>query len=694
MSDSRLIENDFLSQITAVVEKNIANEQFGVSELADEMNMSRSNLLRKVKKETNQSVSQLIRQVRLNRGMDLLRNTAFNVSEVAHQVGFSSTSYFIKCFREQYGYPPGEVGKGTSPQKDTLPLLEHTPDAVAPTPKQKAWRVAAVLALIIVLLVAGVFLYRKWPPFQFKQLEKSIAVLPFKNDSNDSSNVYLINGLMESTLNNLQQIKDLKVISRTSSEKYRNTSRSIPEMARELNVNYFVEGSGQKIGDQIVLNIQLIEASTDRHLWARQYRRETKDIFQLQQEIAKNIVEEIKAIITPEEEKRIEKNPTDDLVAYDLFLKGRDLLSKGGTKNLETSIDYFKKAIDRDKEFALAYADAVIAYYYLDAFQAHKKYTLEIVDYADKALLYDPKLAESLIAKAMSYMQKKQAEDAIPYLERALEYNPNSILVINFLADFYCNYVPNTTKYLEYALKGVRLDAAAQDSATTSYNYLRLGNALIQTGFIDESLVYINKSLDYNPQNPFSSYVKAYVLFAKSKNGEQTKNLLLKELSKDTTRLDILQDVGKIYCMMRRYDSAYYYYNRFLRLRESRHLDIYKHESIHMAIVLSKTGHLKEAEELVEVYRQFAENDRSVYKNLAFTGYYAYKGDKRRALDHMKRFTVEDNYQYWILLFKVDPVSDPLKDDPEFKKLMGDIETKFWNTHKKIRLSLEDKGLL
>ena len=103
--------------------------------------------------------------------------------------------------------------------------------------------------------------------------KKSIAVLPFINDSNDSTNVYIINGLMESTLNNLQKIKELRVISRTSVEKYRNNPKTIPEIARELNVHYLIEGSGQKIGDQILLNIQLIEAPSDKHLWSEQYNR-------------------------------------------------------------------------------------------------------------------------------------------------------------------------------------------------------------------------------------------------------------------------------------------------------------------------------------------------------------------------------------------------------------------------------------
>lgn len=118
MADSGPIENDFLSQLTVIIEKNISNELFGVSELADEMNMSRSNLLRKVKKETKLSVSQLISQVRLKRAMETLRKSSLSVSEVSHQVGFNSTSYFIKCFREYYGFPPGEVGKRSATEID------------------------------------------------------------------------------------------------------------------------------------------------------------------------------------------------------------------------------------------------------------------------------------------------------------------------------------------------------------------------------------------------------------------------------------------------------------------------------------------------------------------------------------------------------------------------------------------------
>jgi len=684
MSDSSPVENDFLSKITALVEENISNEQFGVSELAEAMHMSRSNLLRKVKKLTNLSVSQLISQVRLKQAMELLRKSSLNVSEVSLKVGFGSTSYFIKCFREHYGYPPGEVGKRSEAELNAVPVS---------TPVRKpASRVFTVVGLVAAVAI-GFLVYYVWPVGS-SSLEKSIAVLPFKNDSNDSTNVYLINGLMESTLNNLQKISDLKVISRTSAEKYRNTSKSIPEMAKELHVSYFIEGSGQKIGDRILLNIQLIEAHTDRHLWAKQYKRESNDIFQLQQEIAKDIAEEIQAIITPEEQKRIEKIPTKDLVAYDYYLKGIDLMAIGGDRNLMDAIQYFEKAIARDKDFSLAYASIAACYYYLDMFRAEKTHTAEIGNNADKALLIDSRLGENLVAKALYYTQTKEYDLAISYLEKALEYNPNSIRVINQLADIYCNHTPNTSKYLEYALKGVKLDDASLDSNATSYNYLRLSNALIQTGFVDESLKYMDKSLEYNPNNYFSRYVKVFILFAKDRDCKLARDRMIEQFQKDTTRLDIMQEVGKLSYLLRDYKEAYRYYKPFIEIREAQQLDIYKHENLRIGIVLAEMGFKEKANEFAESFKQYADNDRSIYKHLALSEYYSYKGNIPKALEHARLFAKEDNYQYWILLWDMETGVDPVKSHPEFRKIMKEVEAKFWASHEEIKVMLEEKGLL
>ncbi len=686
MPDSHPIENDFLRKATESIEENISNDQFGVSELAHELGMSRSNLLRKVKKLTDLSASQFIRQVRLQNAMEMLQEDSFNVSEVSYKVGFSSTSYFIKCFRDHYGYPPGEAGKRN--------LNESDPIQNGQSRKKRMMVVLGVPLIMVFLLVILFFIVK---PFSNEQgvLEKSIAVLPFINDSDDSTNVYIINGLMESILNDLQKIEDLRVISRTSIEKFRNNPKIIPEIARELNVKYVVEGSGQKIGDQILLHIQLIEALDDKHLWSRQYMREAKDIFKLQNEIAKDIATEIEAIITPEEEARIDKIPTDDLVAYDYFLKGLDFFYQETFEGLEEAITYFKKAIEHDEEFARAYADIAIAYYLLDVRQAEKVYSDQINYYADQALLFDPQLPQSLIAKALFYMYSEEYELAVPYLEKALEHNPNSALVINTLSDFYANYLPNTEKYIEYALKGIRLDIAAHDSVTASYIYLHISNAFIQSGFVDEAEKYINRSLAYNPENLYSLYVKAYILFARDRDLMQLRQSLITTLQRDSTRLDIIQEVGKAYYYLGEYDGAYAYYKKFNEIREAYKLDVYAGENAKIGLVFSEMGLKEESEKYFANYKNYADNDKSIYKDLSLAAYYSFHGNTDAAIEHLRLFSQQDNYFYWMVIFiEMDPLFDNIKDHPEFRKILDDIEIKFWNYHEQIKASLEEKELL
>ncbi len=686
MQETHPIDGDFIDKITAIIEENISDEKFGVSELASETGMSRSNLLRKVKKLTKLSVSQFVRQIRLKKAMEMLRQTSLNVSEISYKVGFGSTSYFIKCFRDYYGYPPGEVGK-----RDMN--ADHPISGDQPGIKRRTAFIGITIAtgLIIILL----FIFFDPLSTQPKDLEKSIAVLPFQNDSNDSTNVYIINGLMESILNNLQKIEDLRVISRTSVEKYRTSPRTIPEIAKELNVNYLIEGSGQKIDDQILLSVQLIEAPGDKHLWSSQYDREAKDIFNLQNEVAKSIAAEIKAIITPEEAERIDKVPTEDLVAYDYFLKGLDLLNKRTHENLKDAIPNFLRAIEHDNDFARAYAAIAMAYYFLDENQVEKEYADSINRYADKALLLDSQLPQSLIAKALFYMHNGEYELAVSYFEKALEYNPNYDLVFAFLVDLYVNHLPNTEKYLEYALKGLQLDIGSYDSVTQSFSYLHISNAFAQSGFVKEAEKYIDKSLAYYPQNLYSEYVKAFILYAKNKDLFETKRLLIDALKKDTTRLDIIQEVGKICYYMRDFESAYFYYRRFIDVREALKLDIYPGENAKIAIVLSEMGRVEESEKYFNAFRVYAEKDKSIYKPLSLAAYYSYMGDTDRAIENLRVFSEQDNYHYWILLFlEIDPLVDNIKNLPEFQNILNEIETKFRNYHEQIRSSLEEEELI
>lgn len=683
MSSESSNKSTFIEQAEVIILENLTNEQFGVSELAKTMNMSRSNLLRKIKKQTQLSASRFIRQIRLRESDLLLKETSLTVSEVSYKVGFGSTSYFIKCFREQYGFSPGEIGKSAT---------EAETEQVKPSfLNTYQWQLIAVTS--VVLLVISFLLFRNGDVVQKLEIEKSIAVLPFKNESVDSTNLYFVNGLMESTLNNLQKIEDLRVISRTSVEKFRKTDKGIPEIAQELNVNYLVEGSGQRVGDQVLLNIQLIEASTDKPIWVEQYNQEVVDIFALQNDIAKKIANAIQAVVKPAELEQIEKRPTENLVAYDYYLQALDPFQSRTDEGLRKAIGLFEKAIGEDSEFALAYANIAISYYLLEMSQSEMEYTNKINSYADQALLYDSKSAESLVAKAFYYIQTKQFQLALPHLDKALEYNPNSSLAVQMLADFHFRMIPNTNKYLEYALKGVRLNVAS-DSITQSYTYLQLSNALVSSGFKDEALKYINMSLDYNPENYFAPHLKAFILFAKDGKTERTLNLLKKEWAKDTTRLDILQDIGKLYYIDENYKSAYFYFKKFVKAREASGLSIYVQENAKIAYVYKMMGLDAEAEKIFNDFSEYCETDTSANRSINLVWKYAYEGKFDEAVAQLKIFSEIKNSIYWFLLIEDDPLIKPLKNHPEFDDIMQKIKDRFWENQEELKVSLEEQGLL
>lgn len=678
----------FTDEAKAIILEHLDDEHFGVSELAEAMHMSRSSLLRKCKKQTQLSASQFIRQIRLEEAMELLQDSDLTVSEVSYRVGFGSTSYFIKCFREHYGHPPGEVGKADFEETDKEPSLSFL--------NKYKWALMA-LAILLISGIAYLLMPSSTPTADVSQntnLEKSIAVLPFKNESSDSTNLYFVNGLMEASLGNLQKIEDLRVISRTSVEKYRSSNQNISEIASELDVNYIVEGSGQKVGDQVMLNIQLIDAATDTRIWGEQYTHEVVDIFAVQNEVAKKIADAIEARVTPSELEQIDKKPTDDLVAYDYYLQALEPFNWGTEEGLEKAIPLFKKALEEDAGFALVYADLAIAYYYLDLHKAEKQYTETINNYADKALLYDSKLTESLIAKALYYKHTGDYRLAVPHLEKALEYNPNSSAVVQLLSDLYSQYIPDTGKYLEYALKGIQLDVADNDTAK-SYIYLHLSNALIQSGFTDEALEYIDKSLELFPQNPYAPYLKAYIRYAKNKDIQQTLNAVKRELQKDTTRLDILQEVAKLHYFQKEYDSAYRYYKSYNEMKKARGLDIYPQEDIKIGLTYEKMGFQEEADRLMASYTEYCEKDESIYQPASMAVKYAYEGKTKQAIEELEAFAAKNHFQYWIVLFMgLDPNLEKLEGHPQYQDVMKKIENRFWENHNRLEETLQEKGLL
>ena len=226
----------------------------------------------------------------------------------------------------------------------------------------------AIIAVILiaVILIVSPLLKQKISPGA-TAMEKSIAVLPFRNDSPEDSTQYFMDGVMEELLNNLQTIKSLRVCGRTSVEKYREQNKTISEIARELGVNYIIEGSGQKSGNSLRMRVQLIaaEKKREKHIWANSFEQENIDLrtyFKAQSGFAEAIANELNAALTKEEKKLIEKLPTQNLSAYEAYLKGQVYWRKLTQIDIETAIKYFNLAKEIDPEYAPAYAGISMAW--------------------------------------------------------------------------------------------------------------------------------------------------------------------------------------------------------------------------------------------------------------------------------------------------------------------------------------------
>src|SRR5438445_13605971 len=192
-------------------------------------------------------------------------------------------------------------------------------------------------------------------------VEKSIAVLPFENLSDDKQNAYFADGVQDEILTNLARVADLKVISRTSVMQYKSgAQRNLRDIAKTLGVSHVVEGSVQRSGGRVHVSAQLIDAKTDMHLWAESYDRELADVFAIENELAEQIVSQLKSKLSPQEKAAIEQKPTADLAAHDLYIRAKTLIvtavfSTPQAESLFEAVRLLSQAIERDPAFALAY---------------------------------------------------------------------------------------------------------------------------------------------------------------------------------------------------------------------------------------------------------------------------------------------------------------------------------------------------
>jgi serine/threonine protein kinase/Tfp pilus assembly protein PilF len=295
----------------------------------------------------------------------------------------------------------------------------------------------ATAALLAAAAVAYSFLFVAPAPLLN---EKSIAVLPFENLSEEKSNAYFADGIQDEILTRLSKIADLKVISRTSTQRYKNTSQKLSDIANQLGVANLLEGSVQKTNDQVRVTVQLIRAANDSHLWAETFDRKLTDIFSVESEVAKAIADQLRAKLTGQEEQVIAARPTDNPEAYDAYLRGLAYTLRTGNSpgNTLGAQKYLKEAVRLDPKFALSWAllSYVDALGYLTlSLQPTVALREETGQAAETALTLQPNLGEARLAKGYYYYAcLKDYDAAVRYFEQARQFLPNSSQIPESLA--------------------------------------------------------------------------------------------------------------------------------------------------------------------------------------------------------------------------------------------------------------------
>jgi TolB-like protein/AraC-like DNA-binding protein len=456
MTEPLPVDQIFIRRLTDIVMANLGNEEFGVKELVKESGMGLYSLSRRLHSINGKTVNQFIREVRLQKALEMLQDGEYKASEVAFMVGFSSPAYFNKCFHELYGYPPGKVKERISEAQK-----ENIAQVTSKKVKRTAWRAIIFLSSVILILSAIVYVF--FPSFiktnssggtTGGNLGKSLAVLPFRNLSNNITDQYFTDGIMEEILTSLNRIHDLRVISRTTVDQFRNSKETITEIARKLHVNYILEGSGQKYGNSYRLRVQLIDVADDRHLWAESYEldiRETRELFKIQNQIAQAIASELKATITPEEKELIERIPTADMTAYDVYLKANNFQKEYQlTRDLDTykqAVTFYKDALEIDSAFAKSYAGLASLYLTRHFREAYfeEDYLDSCLILAGKALSFDGQLDEAYHTIGRCYLEKGDVQKSLENFDRSLQINPNNSDAQSYkgflLTSVICDYV-------------------------------------------------------------------------------------------------------------------------------------------------------------------------------------------------------------------------------------------------------------
>ena len=404
-----------------------------------------------------------------------------------------------------------------------------TSEPITQIKASKKKRISILGGLAVVLTLAMLISLFFFP----KQSDKidSIAVLPLDNFSGDPEQEYFSDGMTEALITELSRIKALKVISRTSVMQFKNTQKPLPEIAKQLNVDAVVEGSVLKAGDKVRITAQLIEASSDKHLWAESYERDMQEILSLQKEVAKTIAVQIKTTLTPLEKNRLAEMPAINPLAHEAFLKGHYFYDQTSVESAWRAIEFFDQAIQIEPKFAPAYAGKALAYDLIVSYNAMtpKEGWPLVREWAEKALNFDKNNSDAILSIAdVKFIYEWDWAEAEKAYQRSIELNPNNSEAYTWYATFLSS-MGRTEEALSLNQKSIEL---APLSIGPYYNGIYI---YIDAGLFEQADALLTKVKELYPHNPVSLGIEGRICMARG-NYEEALELYQSQLTSEMSQ--------------------------------------------------------------------------------------------------------------------------------------------------------------
>jgi TolB-like protein len=537
--------------------------------------------------------------------------------------------------------------------------------------------IAAFILVSGLIFVALKINYRRPPQL----VEKSIAVLPFKNYSPGSGEDYFSDGMTEEVINYLSKIRDLKVISRTSVEQYKGSPDDIKTIARELGVSNILEGSVRKDSNKIRVTVQLIQARSGFHLWSDEYDRNLSGIFEVQTDIAKEVAGILEAVLTEKEKIMITKRPSVSLTAYDFYMKAKEEYMRygmgAGNEFLNRAVLLFHRALELDSSYAPAYAGLGWTYYRINRIEEYfsERYLDSVKIMGETALNYDENCEEAHALLGHYYNELGEPEKAFDEIEKAIAINPNYIEALWLKADLLCFSKRDFANGLRFSLKTIELYRGPDFDKLLRF----AGNAYYLIGIFERAEFYLLQAASLSGDSSGYFYIRAMQARSEQKYDEALE-LAYKSCSFDSRSFNCIDQLAWYLTLKKNYREAL---NVWLPADNQENTLNNGHRIGYLFMQLGDENKANEflirqiryCEESIRLKRAYSQSFSAQYDLAAI---YSLLKDKEKAYFYLDEISNHTLVPFWmIILLRDDPLFNNIRGEEHFRNVQQKIEGKF-----------------